>query len=103
MDRPGRGYRVAMDDDAERPETVYLAWSSAPIPVGIPGPWSELRVLADDLALVESTESLSRVFHELKWSLPDSAALMVSPLSARPKLKHLPAGTTTWLRDRLPD
>ncbi len=81
---------------------IFLAWSSEPIAAGIPGPWSELLVLAEDLALVESTESLSRVYHELKWSLPDGAALMVSPLTARPKLKGLPAGTTTWLRDRLP-
>lgn len=89
-------------DEHDRPDSVFLAWSSEPIPAGIPGPWSELRNLADDLALVESTESLSRVYHELKWSLPDAAALMVSPLTTRPKLKGLPAGTTTWLRDRLP-
>lgn len=81
---------------------VFLAWSSEPIPARTPGPWSELRALADDLTLVESTETLSRVYHELKWSLPEGAALMVSPLTSRPKLKGLPAGTTTWLRDRLP-
>lgn len=91
-----------MDDEHDRPGGVYLAWSSAPIPGRIPGPWTELRILADDLALVESAESLSRVYHELKWSLPDGAALMVSPLTVRPKLKGLPAGTTTWVRDRLP-
>lgn len=87
---------------ADRPDAVYLAWSSEPLPTELPGPWTELWFLADDLALVESSESLSRVYHELKWSLPDKAALMVSPLTTRPKLKGLPAGTTTWLRDRLP-
>lgn len=54
------------------------------------------------MALVESPETLSRVYHELKWSLPDGAALVVAPLAERPKLKGLPAGTTTWLRERLP-
>jgi hypothetical protein len=62
----------------------------------------ELRLIADDLALVESPDTLSRVYHELKWSLPDGTALLVAPLSERPKLKGLQAGTTTWLRDRLP-
>ncbi|GAA1723952.1 hypothetical protein [Aeromicrobium alkaliterrae] len=82
--------------------TVYLVWASAPIPHDLPGPWTELRPLADDLAVVESTESLSRVYHEVKWSLPDDAALLVSVLSERPKLKYLPEGTTTWFRERLP-
>ena len=82
--------------------TIYLAWSSAPIPPDLVGPWTELRVLADDLVVVEGTESLSRVYHEIKWSLPDDAALLVAPLAERPKLKYLPDGTTTWFRDRLP-
>lgn len=92
------------DDLEERTvePTIYLAWSSAPIPADLIGPWTELRVLADDLVVVEGTESLSRVYHEIKWALPDDASLLVTPLSERPKLKYLPAGTTTWFRDRLP-
>ncbi len=82
--------------------TIYLAWSSEPIPADLVGPWTELRVLADDLVVVEGTESLSRVYHEIKWAIPDEAALLVTPLSERPKLKYLPAGTTSWFRDRLP-
>jgi hypothetical protein len=82
--------------------TVYLAWSGAPLAPDVTGPWEEVRVLSDDLALVESGDTLSRVYHELKWSLPEGTPLMVSPLTHRPKLKGLPAGTTTWLRDRLP-
>ena len=42
----------------------------------------------------------------LAWAsapIPDGAALIVAPLGARPKLKGLPAGTLSWLRDRLPD
>jgi len=51
---------------------------------------------------VESDDTLSRVYHELKWSLPDDSPLMVVPLAERPRLKGLAAGTQTWLRDRLP-
>lgn len=82
--------------------TVYLARAAAPIPDDLLGPWTELLPLAAELVLLESTESLSRVYHELKWSLPEDTALIVAPLTVLPKLKGLPAGTTTWLRDRLP-
>lgn len=81
---------------------IFVAWCSVPVPEDLAGPWVELRALADGLVAVESPETLSRVYHELKWSLPDGTALMVLPLLARPKLKGLPPGTTTWLRDRLP-
>ncbi|MBM7519878.1 hypothetical protein [Nocardioides nitrophenolicus] len=81
--------------------TVYLAWSPAPVPADLPGPWVELRRLTDDLVLVDSPDGLSRVYHELKWALPEGTALFVAPLPERPKLKGLPAGTTTWLRDRI--
>lgn len=80
----------------------YLAWAGTPLPERLEGPWTEYRRVADDLALLESDEPLSPVYHELKWSLPEGTALLVAPLHARPKLKGLPAGTTTWLRDRLP-
>ena len=82
--------------------TVYLGWSSEEVPADTPGPWAELRQAGPGLVLVESEESLSRVYHELKWSLPEDAALVVAPLAARPKLKGLAPGTQTWLRERLP-
>ena len=82
--------------------TVFLARAAAPIPADLLGPWTELRPLDADLVLLESSASLSRVYHELKWSLPEDTALIVAPLTVLPKLKGLPAGTTSWLRDRLP-
>lgn len=81
--------------------TVFIAWTGARVEDGLAGPWQEILVVADDLCFVVSDDSLSRVYHEIKWSLPDDAALLVAPLAGRPKLKYLPAGTTTWLRDRL--
>ncbi len=82
--------------------TVYVAWVSAAPEPGLPGPWVELRVAAPGLLLIESDDTLSRVFHELKWALPEDAALFVAPLAATPKLRHLEAGTLTWLRERTP-
>ena len=82
--------------------TVFLAWTSAAVPSDLAGPWEEIRHAAPGLLLILSTESLSRVYHELKWTLPGEASLFVVPLSDRPKLKGLRPGTQTWLRDRLP-
>jgi hypothetical protein len=81
--------------------TVFLAWTSAAVPRDLAGPWEEIFRATPDLLLVSSTESLSRVYHELKWALPDGASLLVTPLMSRPKLKGLRPGTQTWLRDRL--
>jgi hypothetical protein len=81
---------------------VFVVWTSRAVPSDLAGPWEEIRQAAPDLILVSSDESLSRVYHELKWALPDGASLFVAPLQARPKLKGLRPGTQTWLRDRLP-
>jgi hypothetical protein len=82
--------------------TVFLAWTPAAVPADLPGPWEEVRSAAPGLLLVSSPESLSRVYHELKWALPEGAPLLVAALTSRPKLKGLRPGTQTWLRDRLP-
>ncbi len=81
---------------------VFLTWSAVPVPDDLAGPWEELVRLADDLVAVRSAATLSDVYHELKWALPDRAALLVVPVLERPKLKGLPPGTTSWFRDRLP-
>ncbi|CAN5212315.1 hypothetical protein BH09ACT12_BH09ACT12_00900 [soil metagenome] len=82
--------------------TVFLAWSASGFPdevVGtVVGPWREVRRAAHDLVLVDSDDTLSRVYHELKWALNDGAALLVAPLGDVPKLRGLPPGTQTWLR-----
>jgi hypothetical protein len=78
---------------------VYLAWTAAP-PDTLEGPWVEARPVAPGLVLLESTESLSVVYHAVKWSLPDDAALLVTPVPQTPKSRGMAPGTTTWLRDR---
>jgi hypothetical protein len=79
--------------------TVYLAWTSEP-PADLDGPWREAHWIAPGLLLLDSTEPLSAVYHALKWSLPDGAALIVSPVDRTPKSRGMASGTTAWLRRR---
>lgn len=83
--------------------TVYVA-IAAPAPgldeVGqLQGPWSEIRGLEGGALLLDSGDTLSRVYHELKWSLPNDCSLFVAQVG-RSKLRGQPPGTQTWLRDR---
>ena len=81
--------------------TVYVAWTPELPEANLPGPWVEIRVAAPGLLLVESDDTLSRVFHELKWALStEDAQLFVAPLAATPKLRGLAPGTLSWLRER---
>ena len=86
--------------------TVFLAWIGDPSAVELVmearGPWREVVETAPGLVLIESEDSLSRVYHEMKWLLPDGCALLVAPLGGRPKARGLAAGTLSWLRARLP-
>jgi hypothetical protein len=82
--------------------TVYIAWVSELPEPHLPGPWVELRAVAPGLLLVESDDTLSRVFHELKWALCEEARLFVAPLAGTPKLRGLEPGTLRWLRERTP-
>lgn len=84
--------------------TLFLAWSTSSFPdevVGeVPGPWREVRRVDDHLLLVDSTDSLSQVYHHLKWSFEDVPVLLVAPCDDV-KAKGLPPGTQTWVRARL--
>ena len=85
---------------------VCLVWLEDPAGVEAvmtsPGRWREVVEAGPGLLLVEADETLSRVYHEIKWLLPDDAALLVAPLSERPKARGVTAGTVGWLRERLP-
>lgn len=82
--------------------TVYFAWSEHPFsddPAELLGPWESLHRVATTALLVDSSASLSRVYHELKWTLPDSTPLFVVEVAAS-KSAHVAPGTLTWLRHR---
>ena len=81
--------------------TVYLAWAAVEIPADLVGPWREIRVAAPGVAFLDSDDTLSRVYHELKWSLPEGTALLVVPLEQAPKAKGLAPGTQSWVRGRM--
>lgn len=81
--------------------TVYLAHVGEELGDDPAGPWLEVRRAGAGLLLVESDESLSRVYHALTWSLEGDGPLLVVALHTLPKLRGSPPGTTTWLRDRL--
>jgi hypothetical protein len=82
--------------------TVYVAWTSELPEENLPGPWTEIRAAAPGLLLIESEDTLSRVFHELKWALSQDSPLFVAPVAMTPKLRGLAAGTLSWLRARTP-
>lgn len=85
---------------------VCLAWLGDPEQVDVvmaaPGPWREVIEVGSGLMVLESDESLSRVYHEVKWLLPDGCPLLVAPLAERPKARGVTSGTVSWLRHRLP-
>jgi hypothetical protein len=86
--------------------TVYVAWTTADLQELDPskdlaGPWREVVVAASGLAFVDSDDTLSAVYHAVKWSLPQGVALAVAPVGDLPKAKGLAPGTNKWLRARL--
>lgn len=70
--------------------------------VGAPGPWQEVVPSAPGLLLIESDETLSQVYHHVKWLLAEERPLLVAHLHDRPKARGLARGVGSWLRDRLP-
>jgi hypothetical protein len=85
--------------------TVYVAWTSADLheldpATDLAGPWREVVVAAGGLAFVDSDDTLSAVYHELKWALPDGVALTVAPVADLPKAKGMAPGINSWLRAR---
>ncbi|MEX0956358.1 MAG: hypothetical protein WDZ83_14240 [Rhizobiaceae bacterium] len=60
------------------------------------------RVLADGLALIFSTLTQSKLYHRIKWQLPDDTPLIVATLAGPPKFRGMDSGALAWLRDRGP-
>lgn len=85
---------------------VCLVWVEDPAYVEVVaadlGPWSELVEAGPGLVLVETDETVSRVYHEVKWRLPEACGLLVAAVAERPKARGVAGGTVSWLRERLP-
>jgi hypothetical protein len=56
------------------------------------------RALADDLLLIWSDLSQSKLYHRIKWQLPDDTPLIVATLNEAPKFKGMASGALAWLR-----
>lgn len=76
--------------------------AQVPAVIASPGPWRELIEAGPGLVVVESDDTVSRIYHEAKALLSDECALVVAPLAHRPKARGLTGGTVSWLRARLP-
>ncbi len=60
----------------------------------------EICALNPRLFLVETGLSRSKLYHRIKWQLPEGTALLVAPLAAVPKFKGMAEGSTAWVRRR---
>ena len=75
---------------------LFIVWYGAPeveITLG-----EDTHALNDGLFMVRSERTLSRLYHAIKWQLPDDTALAVAPLEAPPKFKGMAPGALKWLR-----
>lgn len=55
--------------------------------------------LSTGLCLIESHRSQSKLYHAIKWQLPDHTPLIVAALAERPKFKGMAAGALKWVRE----
>ncbi len=81
--------------------TLFAAWAGTAFAADgeLTGPWEAIHRVAPDLLLVDSPATLSRVYHELKWSLPEHTPLFVAEVAAA-KSSFVAPGTLRWLRER---
>lgn len=83
--------------------SLYLIWhepGAAPSqPLDLHG---DGHPLAEGLWLVRSALTRSKLYHRIKWQLPDGTALACAPLADEsdgwPKFKGMEAGALAWLR-----
>lgn len=56
------------------------------------------RQFAPGLYCIASELSRSKLYHRIKWQLPDGTGLLVAPLADAPKFKGMDEGALVWLR-----
>ncbi|OBX20560.1 hypothetical protein A9995_02290 [Erythrobacter sp. QSSC1-22B] len=85
------------------PETLYLLWHdpAAQVPAGFTL-HGDAHPLAEGLWLVRSALTRSKLYHRIKWQLPEGTALLCAPLEDEPegwpKFKGLSSGAGKWLK-----
>ncbi|TIX50461.1 hypothetical protein [Alteraurantiacibacter aquimixticola] len=82
-------YLLWFDPEADEPESLDFH--------------GDAHVLADGFWMVRSDLTRSKLYHRIKWQLPDDAALLLAPLDDSrdgwPKFKGLAEGALKWLRE----
>ena len=56
------------------------------------------RRFAPGVYCIASELSRSKLYHRIKWQLPDDTSLLVAPLADVPKFKGMDEGALAWLR-----
>ena len=85
-------------------ETLYLLWFDPavepPAQFALHGDATQMH---DGLWLVRSELTRSRLYHRIKWHLPEGTSLLLAPLSDEPdgwpKFKGMAPGALKWLRE----
>ncbi|MBP0482056.1 hypothetical protein [Sagittula salina] len=75
---------------------LFLVWHGAPgarLEIGDPS-----HPLSDQMLMVRTQRTLSRLYHAIKHQLPEDTALCVAPLADDPKFKGMAEGALKWLR-----
>ena len=95
--------RVAETSDDAAGGGLYLLWfdraAAGEVALDLHG---DAHPLAEGLWLVRSGLTRSKLYHRIKWQLPDGAALLLTPLADSregwPKFKGMEGGALAWLR-----
>ena len=61
--------------------------------------FGEAFVLSPHLGLVLTDLTLSGLYHNVEWRLPNDSALFVAEVTGTPKMKGQAAGAVTWTRE----
>ena len=83
--------------------TLYLIWFDSP--EGLPDGMNfhgDAQRLADGVWMIRSELSRSKLYHRIKWQLPEETPLLAAPLQddrdGWPKFKGMESGALKWLR-----
>lgn len=79
---------------------LYVVWVGTEQALELDDLVGPQQQLATGLTLVESKLTRSRLYHLVKWSLPEGTPLLVAAVDGEPKFKGMAPGSLAWLRSR---